>query len=110
MAYIIGAVGGSLPLPAGVGSIAGMVGMLILYGVRHSAALAAVILYQAVGELVPLAGGGIAYVLLRRDRIRHDAFPGVGPDAPRPDRGPGGGEPAARAVAGAAQARGSTAC
>ena len=66
MAYIIGAVGGSLPLPAGVGSIAGMVGMLILYGVPHSAALAAVILYQAVGQIVPLAGGGIAYLLLRR--------------------------------------------
>ncbi len=67
MAYIIGALGGSLPLPAGAGSIAGMVGMLILYGVPNSAAVAAVILYQAVGQLVPLAGGGIAYILLRRE-------------------------------------------
>ena len=67
MAYIIGALGGSLPLPAGLGSIAGMVGMLILYGVSHSAAVAAVILYQAIGQLVPLAGGGIAYTLLRRE-------------------------------------------
>lgn len=66
MAYIIGALGGSLPLPAGVGSIAGMVGMLILYGTSHSAAVATVILYQAVGQIVPLAGGGVAYVLLRR--------------------------------------------
>jgi uncharacterized membrane protein YbhN (UPF0104 family) len=77
MAYIIGALGGSLPLPAGVGSIAGMVGMLILYGVPHSAAVATVILYQAIGQIVPLAGGGIAYVLLRRQLgpIPTDASP-----------------------------------
>jgi uncharacterized membrane protein YbhN (UPF0104 family) len=65
MAYIIGALGGSIPLPAGAGSIAGMVGALILYGVDHNAAVAAVILYQAIGQLVPLVGGGIAYLLLR---------------------------------------------
>jgi uncharacterized membrane protein YbhN (UPF0104 family) len=65
MAYIIGALGGSIPLPAGAGAIGGMVGMLILYGVDHNAAVAAVILYQAIGQLVPLIGGGIAYLLLR---------------------------------------------
>jgi uncharacterized membrane protein YbhN (UPF0104 family) len=65
MAYIIGALGGSIPLPAGVGSVGGMVGMLILYGVDHNAAVAAVIIYQAIGQLVPLIGGGIAYLLLR---------------------------------------------
>jgi uncharacterized membrane protein YbhN (UPF0104 family) len=67
MAYIIGALGGSLPLPAGVGSIGGMVGMLILYGVGHNAAVAAVVLYQAIGQLVPLIGGAIAYLFLRRE-------------------------------------------
>ena len=66
MAYIIGALGGSIPLPAGAGAIGGMVGMLILYGVGHNAAVATVILYQAVGQLVPLIGGGFAYLLLRR--------------------------------------------
>jgi uncharacterized membrane protein YbhN (UPF0104 family) len=65
MAYIIGALGGSLPLPAGLGSVAGMVGMLILYGVPHTDAVLAVVLYQAIGQLVPLAGGAIAYALLR---------------------------------------------
>jgi uncharacterized membrane protein YbhN (UPF0104 family) len=75
MAYIIGALGGSIPLPAGAGSIGGMVGMFILYGVDHNAAIAAVILYQAIGQLVPLIGGGIAYVLLRGKigPIRQDA-------------------------------------
>jgi hypothetical protein len=28
---VVGALGGSIPLPAGVGAIGGMVGMLILY-------------------------------------------------------------------------------
>ncbi len=65
MAYIIGALGGSAPLPAGIGAIGGMVGMLILYGVQHNAAVVAVLLYQAIGQLVPLIGGGIAYLFLR---------------------------------------------
>jgi len=65
MAYVIGALGGSLPLPAGLGAVGGMVGVLILYGVRRDAAVSAVILYQAVGQLVPLVGGGISYLFLR---------------------------------------------
>jgi uncharacterized membrane protein YbhN (UPF0104 family) len=66
MAYIIGALGGSIPLPASIGTIGGMVGMLILYGVGHNPALAAVLLYQAIALLVPIAGGTIAYAVLRR--------------------------------------------
>jgi uncharacterized membrane protein YbhN (UPF0104 family) len=66
MAYIIGALGGSIPLPASAGTIGGIAGMLILYGVAHNAAIAAVLLHQAIGLLVPLAGGGTAYAVLRR--------------------------------------------
>jgi uncharacterized membrane protein YbhN (UPF0104 family) len=66
MAYIIGALGGSIPLPASAGTVGGMGGMLIVYGVDHNAAIAAVLLHQAIGLLVPLAGGGIAYAILRR--------------------------------------------
>jgi uncharacterized membrane protein YbhN (UPF0104 family) len=76
MAYIIGALGGSIPLPASAGTVGGMGGMLILYGVAHNAAIAAVLLHQAIGLLVPLIGGGIAYTVLRRRfglRIRHAA-------------------------------------
>jgi len=69
MAYIIGALGGSIPLPASIGTIGGIAGMLILYGVAHNAAIAAVLLHQAIGLLVPLTGGGIAYTILRR-RVR----------------------------------------
>jgi hypothetical protein len=67
LAYIIGALGGSLPLPASVGTIGGIVGMLIVFGVAHTNAIAAVLVYQSIGLLVPLVGGAIAYLLLRRD-------------------------------------------
>jgi hypothetical protein len=40
--------------------------VFILYGVGHDPAISAVLLYQAVGLLVPLVGGGIAYAVIRR--------------------------------------------
>ena len=58
MAYIIGALGGSIPLPAGIGAVGGIAGMLILYGVGRDAAVAAVLLYEAIGLLVPLIAAG----------------------------------------------------
>jgi uncharacterized membrane protein YbhN (UPF0104 family) len=66
MAYVIGALAGSIPLPGGIGAIGGIAGMLILYGVGRSPAVAAVLIYEAVGLLVPLIGGAVAYLLLRR--------------------------------------------
>jgi uncharacterized membrane protein YbhN (UPF0104 family) len=65
MAYIIGALGGSIPLPAAAGTIGGVAGMLIVYGVAHNTALAAVLLHQAIGLLVPVIGGAVAYTILR---------------------------------------------
>jgi len=85
MAYVIGALGGSLPLPAAAGTIGGVAGMLIAYGVAHNGALAAVLLHQAIGLLVPLVGGAIAYTILRR-RLGPIRRPGAGdPVAPQPD-------------------------
>jgi len=66
LAYIIGALGGSIPLPAAIGTIVGMVGMLILYGVAHNPAVASVLLHQAIGLLVPVVGGSWSYLMLRR--------------------------------------------
>ena len=71
MAYIIGALGGSIPLPAGIGAVGGIAGMLMLYGVGRNAAIAAVLLYEAVGLLVPLIGGGLAY-RVSEARVRPD--------------------------------------
>ena len=67
MCYLIGGLGGSIPLPANLGAVTGMAAMLILFGVDHNDAVAAVVLYQAIGYVVPLAGGGIAYLFLRRE-------------------------------------------
>ena len=78
MAYIIGALGGSVPLPASIGTVGGMVGMLILYGVHRDTAVAAVVLYQAVGLLVPLVGGALAYLLLRSELRSDDTSPALG--------------------------------
>jgi uncharacterized membrane protein YbhN (UPF0104 family) len=44
-----------------------MTAMLILFGVDHNDAVAAVVLYQSIGYVVPLAGGGLAYLFLRRE-------------------------------------------
>jgi uncharacterized membrane protein YbhN (UPF0104 family) len=66
MAYIIGALGGSLPfLPAGVGAVGGIAATLVLYGVRRDPAVAAVVVYQAVALLVPLVGGTFAFLRVR---------------------------------------------
>jgi uncharacterized membrane protein YbhN (UPF0104 family) len=67
MCYLIGGLGGSIPLPANLGAVTGMAAMLILFGVDHNDAIAAVVLYQSIGYIVPLAGGGIAYLFLRRE-------------------------------------------
>jgi uncharacterized membrane protein YbhN (UPF0104 family) len=65
MAYIIGALGSAIPLPASAGAVGGVAGMLIVYGVAHNTAIAAVLLHQAIGLLVPVIGGAIAYTILR---------------------------------------------
>jgi uncharacterized membrane protein YbhN (UPF0104 family) len=64
MAYIIGALGGSLPLPAGLGAIGGIGGCLILYGAGRNAAVGAAVIYGAIGLIVPFVGGLVAYLLL----------------------------------------------
>jgi uncharacterized membrane protein YbhN (UPF0104 family) len=67
MCYLIGGIAGSIPLPANLGAVGGMTGMLVVFGIDHNNAIAAVVLYQAIGFLVPLIGGGIAYLFLRRE-------------------------------------------
>ncbi len=67
MCYLIGGLAGSIPLPANLGAVGGMTAMLIVFGTGHNEAVAAVVLYQAIGYLVPLIGGGIAYLFLRRE-------------------------------------------
>jgi uncharacterized membrane protein YbhN (UPF0104 family) len=77
MCYLIGGLAGSIPLPANLGAVTGMAAMLIVFGVNQNQAVAAVVLYQAIGYLVPLIGGGIAYLFLRRE---FGSIDGVAPE------------------------------
>jgi uncharacterized membrane protein YbhN (UPF0104 family) len=88
MAYIVGALAGSIPLPASAGAIGGVAGMLILYGVAHNTAIAAVLLHQAIGLIVPVVGGAIAYTILRH-RLG-PIKPSATSDPARPKQAPAG--------------------
>jgi uncharacterized protein (TIRG00374 family) len=65
--YLIGELGGLIPLPGGVGGVdLGLIGTLVLYHVPAAAATAAVLAYRGIALLVPSAYGAVAFVLLRR--------------------------------------------
>lgn len=67
IAYLIGELGGLIPVPGGIGGIdAGLVGTLVLYHVPVSSAVAAVLAYRAIALLVPALVGSVAFVMLRR--------------------------------------------
>ena len=64
--YVIGQLGGLIPLPGGVGGTdGGLIGALVLYGNPLSTATAAVLAYRAFQVGVPAVLGAIAFVGLR---------------------------------------------
>ena len=67
MSYVVGALGGSVPIPAGLGSIAGMAGLLVAFGVPAGPATSAVLIYQAISIAVAVIGGAVATLFLRRN-------------------------------------------
>jgi uncharacterized membrane protein YbhN (UPF0104 family) len=72
--YVIGQLGGLIPLPAGIGGIdGGLIGALVLYGSSLSQAAAAVLAYRAFQLGVPAVLGAIAFVRLRRTLSRSPA-------------------------------------
>jgi uncharacterized protein (TIRG00374 family) len=67
MGYLIGQLGGLLPLPGGIGGIdGGLIGTLIVYGAPAAATAAAVLAYRVILFWLPLAGGTFAFIRLRR--------------------------------------------
>jgi len=67
MAYLVGQLGGVLPLPGGIGGIdGGLIGTLIVYGIDPAEAAAAVLAYRVVLFWVPLLMGIPAFLKLRR--------------------------------------------
>lgn len=64
--YVIGQLGGLIPIPGGIGGIdGGLIGALVLYGSPLSQAAAAVLAYRAFQLGIPAALGAIAFIRLR---------------------------------------------
>lgn len=67
MGYLIGQLGGLLPLPGGLGGIdGGLLGALVVYGIPATAAAAAIIAYRLILFWLPLVLGGAAFASLRK--------------------------------------------
>jgi uncharacterized membrane protein YbhN (UPF0104 family) len=67
MGYLIGQIGGLLPIPGGVGGIdGGLIGTLIVYGAPAAATTAAVLLYRVILFWIPLLTGAVAFASLRK--------------------------------------------
>jgi uncharacterized protein (TIRG00374 family) len=67
ISYLIGELGGLIPVPGGIGGVdAGLVGTLALYNVSLASAAGAVLAYRAIALWVPAVVGGGAFVALRR--------------------------------------------
>jgi uncharacterized membrane protein YbhN (UPF0104 family) len=67
LGYLIGQLGGLLPIPGGIGGIdGGLIGTLVVMGADSSSAAAAVLAYRVILFWVPLLLGAVAFVLLRR--------------------------------------------
>lgn len=69
MAYLVGMLANSIPVPGGFIAVeGGLVGMLLLFGARPgSVMIAAVVLYRAISLWIPAVIGSLAFVSLRRD-------------------------------------------
>ncbi|MEO7198078.1 MAG: flippase-like domain-containing protein [Solirubrobacterales bacterium] len=71
MGYLIGQLGGLLPIPGGIGGIdGGLIGTLIIYGAPAAEVAAAVLAYRMILFWMPLIVGGVAFFMLNRDMPR----------------------------------------
>lgn len=69
MAYLVGMLANSIPVPGGFLAVeGGLVGMLLLFGSRPgSLVIAAVVIYRALSLWVPALIGSVAFLSLRRE-------------------------------------------
>ena len=73
MAYLIGQMGGLLPIPGGIGGIdGGLFGTFVLYGTPAAVTAAAILAYRIILFWLPLVIGGVAFTSLRRGLNRPD--------------------------------------
>ncbi len=83
IAYLIGELGGLIPVPGGIGGVdLGLVSTFALYDVPITAAASAVLAYRAIALWVPAILGSVAFVALRRTlRRESDAIAVCAPQA-----------------------------
>jgi uncharacterized membrane protein YbhN (UPF0104 family) len=80
MGYLIGQLGGLLPIPGGIGGIdLGLIGVLIAYGAPAAGTAAAVFGYHLILFWLPLILGGIAFTRLRRNMPDGQEFASCAP-------------------------------
>jgi uncharacterized protein (TIRG00374 family) len=78
LAYIIGQLGGLVPLPGGIGGTeGGLIGLFALYNAPLASAAVAVLAYRALALWIPALLGSVAFVQLRRTLAR-DERPAAG--------------------------------
>jgi uncharacterized membrane protein YbhN (UPF0104 family) len=72
LGYLIGMLGGNLPIPGGIGGIdGGLIGTFALYHQPLAATTAAVLVYHAISIWIPALLGSVAFVQLR-DALRRE--------------------------------------
>jgi uncharacterized membrane protein YbhN (UPF0104 family) len=75
LGYLIGQLGGLLPIPGGIGGIdGGLIGTLIVYGGDAPSATAAVLAYRIILFWIPLLLGAVAFLSLRKSMRRPAGF------------------------------------
>lgn len=86
LAYQIGYLANAIPIPGGIGVLdAGLVGMLVLYGIPSTAATGAELAYHAIALWVPSLLGTAAFILMRRQIASGNVKPRV-PSTRKDDR------------------------
>ena len=74
LGYLIGQLGGNIPIPGGIGGIdAGLIGTFVLYHQPLAVTTAAVLIYHAIALWVPAILGSVAFVRLRSTLARETA-------------------------------------
>jgi uncharacterized protein (TIRG00374 family) len=67
MAYFVGMLANTLPLPGGIGGVdGGMIGAFSAFGVNVDVSVVAVLAYRAFAFWLPTSPGAVAYFQLRR--------------------------------------------
>jgi uncharacterized membrane protein YbhN (UPF0104 family) len=74
VAYFVGMLANTLPLPGGVGSVdGGMIGAFVAFGVDPASAIVAVLAYRFFAFWLPIAPGAVSFASLRRTVSRWEA-------------------------------------